>query len=67
MKWKGQPFHVSIIQVYAPTTESDERDIELFYQEKKVNAGHIMDDFNAKRRQWKSGKHRRAYGFGFSK
>jgi len=30
-RFKGQPFNVSVIQVYAPSADSSEEDLESFY------------------------------------
>ena len=53
---KGQPLKMSIIQIYTPTSEYDDNDIELFYQElieaiQKINGKDILiiqGDWNAK-------------------
>jgi len=56
VKLKGQPFDISIIQVYAPTSEASDNEIEDFYE--KLDAAKaqcksqeviiVMGDFNAK-------------------
>ena len=33
MKIKGHPFNVNIIQVYAPTQESTEEEVDKFYDQ----------------------------------
>ena len=56
MKLKGKPFNINIIQVYAPTTDHEEEEIEKFYDDiedvmKYVKSGEIviaLGDWNAK-------------------
>ena len=56
MKLKGHPFNISIIQVYAPTSDSDDEDIDKCYdmldqakeQCKSQEVVIIMADLNAK-------------------
>ena len=56
VKMKGQPFDITIIQVYAPTSESSDEDIDQFYADmekaKRISKSQeiliIMGDFNAK-------------------
>ena len=56
LKIKSGPSHTNIIQVYAPTAESTEEEIERFYQTledslkltKKHEINIVMGDFNAK-------------------
>ena len=56
MKLQGKPFNISIIQVYAPTKDYSEEDIQLCYEEiqeaiKYTNMNEalfVMGDFNAK-------------------
>ena len=33
VRFQGKPFNVTVIQVYAPTTDAKEADIDLFYEE----------------------------------
>ena len=56
VKFRGKPFDISVIQVYAPTTDADSDEIDSFYE--KVDAAMsqcksqdvvlVMGDFNAK-------------------
>ena len=56
VRMKGTPFDTSIIQVYAPTSESTEEEIEKFYEEldkaksfcNSQDVILVMGDFNAK-------------------
>ena len=56
VKLNGSPFDTAIIQVYAPTTESTEEEIEKFYDELNQAKAHcksqdviiVMGDFNSK-------------------
>ena len=56
IKLRGQPFNLSIIQVYAPTAESSEEDIDDFYEQleqamdqcKSQEVIIVMGDLNAK-------------------
>ena len=56
VKLSGKSFDITIIQVYAPTSESTEDDIDLFYKDLETAKNHcksqdvviIMEDFNAK-------------------
>ena len=56
LKLKGQPFDISIVQGYAPTTDSSDDEVEKFYDDMKnamkyVKCGEVvivMGDFNAK-------------------
>ena len=56
MKLQSKPFDISIIQVYAPTQDYDEEDVEEFYEEvqlaikntKSCDISYVMGDFNAK-------------------
>ena len=72
MKLKGHPFNISIIQVYAPTSESDEEEIDKFYdmldkakgQCKSQEVVIIMGDLNAKVGSGKYGDVAGKYGLG---
>ena len=56
MKLQGKPFNISIMQVYAPTQDYSDEDIEQFYEEiqqtiKYTNSNEVllvMGDFDAK-------------------
>ena len=56
VKLKGQPININIIQVYAPTSESSDEDIDMFYNDVEIARKHcksnevsiISGDFNAK-------------------
>ena len=56
VKFKGKPFDISILQVYAPTTDAEDGDIDNFYEEidsavaqcKSQDIIFVMGDFNAK-------------------
>ena len=55
-KLQGKPFNISIMQVYAPTQDYSDEDIEQFYEEmqqaiKYTNSNEVllaMGDFDAK-------------------
>lgn len=55
-RFSGQPFNISVIQVYAPTSDKSEEEIELFYENldndlKQIPSKDIklvMADWNAK-------------------
>ena len=55
--FQGKPFSITVIQVYAPTTNSEEAEVEQFYEDlkdlleltpKKINVLFIIGDWNAK-------------------
>ena len=56
--FQGKPFNITVIQVYAPTTNAKEAEIEQFYEDlqdlleltpkKKKNVLFITGDWNAK-------------------
>ena len=33
--FKGKPFNVTVIQAYAPTSNAEEAEVELFYEDLK--------------------------------
>ena len=55
-KLQGKPFDINVIQVYAPTAECSDADIDRFYDEldeamrisKPYDITMVMGDFNAK-------------------
>ena len=56
MRIKGKPFDISVIQLYAPTADSSEEEIDLFYEQldeakrqcKSQDVIIVMGDLNAK-------------------
>jgi len=56
IKLNGEPFNISIIQIYAPTQDHEDEETELFYDEiqtaiknvKTDNIFCVMEDLNAK-------------------
>ena len=56
VKFKCQPVNINIIQVYAPTSDAPDKDIQLFYEDlnkasstcKSPEVRIVMGDFNAK-------------------
>ena len=54
--FQGKPFNITVIQVYAPTTEAKEDEVEQFYEElqdlleltPKKDVLFIIEDSNAK-------------------
>ncbi|XP_062858811.1 craniofacial development protein 2-like, partial [Trichomycterus rosablanca] len=56
IRLQGAPIHVTVIQVYSPTTDAKEEDVELFYEQVQEEIDRtqnqdlliIMGDFNAK-------------------
>ena len=53
---QGQPFNITVIQVYAPTSNAKETEVEWFYEDlqdlleltPKKDVLFIMEDWNAK-------------------
>ena len=37
--FRGKPFNITVIQVYAPTTDAEEAEVEKFYEDLE----HILD------------------------
>ena len=35
VRFQGKPFNITVIQVYAPTSNAEEAEIELFYEDLK--------------------------------
>ena len=58
VRFQGKPFSITVIQVYAPTTNADKVEVEQFYEnlqdlleltpKKKKNVLFILGDWNAK-------------------
>ena len=54
--FQGKPFHITIIQVYAPTSNAEEAEVERFYEDlqdllewtTKKDVLFIIGDWNAK-------------------
>ena len=52
--FQGKPFNITIIQVYAPTSNAEEAEVELFYEDlleltpRKKDVLFIIGDWNAK-------------------
>jgi len=47
VKLQGHPFNISFIVVYAPTAESTEEEIDIFYETlEKAKAQYISDEIN---------------------
>ena len=56
VRFQGKPFNITIIQVYAPTSNAEEAEVELFYEDlqdlleltPKKDVLLIIEDWNAK-------------------
>ena len=56
VRLQGNPFYITVIQVYAPTSNAEEAEVELFYEDlqdlleltPKKDVFFIMGDWNAK-------------------
>ena len=56
VRFQGKPFNITVIQVYAPTSNAEEAEIELFYEDlqdlleltPKKDVLFIIRDWNAK-------------------
>ena len=56
VRFQGKPFHITVIQVYAPTTNTKEANVEQFYEDlqdllewtPKKDVFFIIGDWNAK-------------------
>ena len=56
VRFQGKPFNITVIQVYAPTNNAEEAEVERFYEDlkdlleltPKKDALSIIGDWNAK-------------------
>ena len=56
LHFQGKPFHITVIQVYAPTMNAEEAEVEWFYEDlqdllrltPKKDVPFIIEDYNAK-------------------
>ena len=56
VRFQGKPFNITVIQVYAPTTNTEEAEVERFYEDlqdlleltPKKDVPFIIRDWNAK-------------------
>jgi len=56
VRFQGKPFNITVIQVYAPTSNSEEAEVERFYEDlqdlleltSKKDVLFIIGDWNAK-------------------
>ena len=53
VRFQGKPFNITVIQVYAPTSNAEEAEVERFYQDlleliPKKDVLFIIGDWNAK-------------------
>ena len=56
VRFQGKPFNITVIQIYAPTSNAEEDDIEQFYEDlgdlleltPKIGVLFILWDWNAK-------------------
>ena len=56
VRFQGKPFNITVIQVYAPTSDAKEAEVEQFYEDQqdlleltpKKDVLFIMGDWNAK-------------------
>ena len=59
LRFQGKPFNITVIQVYAPTTNAEEAEVERFYEDlqdlleltPKKDVLFILGDWNAKSRK----------------
>ena len=53
VRFQGKPFNITVIQVYAPTSNAEEAEVERFYENlqdltPKKDVVFIIGDWNAK-------------------
>ena len=48
VRFQGKPFIVTVIQVYAPTSNAEEAEVEWFYEDLQKDVLFIIGDWNAK-------------------
>ena len=53
VRFQGKPFNITVIQVYAPTSNAEEAEVEWFYEDlqdltPKIDVLYIIGDWNAK-------------------
>ena len=55
VRFQGKPFNITVIQVYVPTTDAEEAEVDQFYEElqdllelTKIYALFFIGDWNAK-------------------
>ena len=58
VRFQGKPFNITVIQVYAPTSNAEEAEVERFYEEltPKKDVLFIIGDWNAKEGSQETGK-----------
>ena len=60
VRFQGKPFNIKVIQVYAPTSNAEEAEVERFYEDllelleltPKKDVLFIIGDWNAKVNTW---------------
>ena len=70
--YQGKPFNITVIQVYAPTSNAEEAEVELFYEDLQdlleltlpKDVLFIIGDWNAKVGSQKIPGIRRKFGLG---
>ena len=70
--FQGKPFNITVIQVYAPTSNAEEAEVELFYEDLQdllelkppKDVLFIIGDWNAKVGSQKIPGIRRKFGLG---
>ena len=71
-RFQGKPFNIMVIQVYAPTSNAEEADVEQFYEDlqdlleltHKRDVFIIIGDWNAKVRSQETSGVTGKFGFG---
>ena len=56
VRYQGKPFHITVIQVYVPTSDAEEAEVEWFYEDlqdlleqtPQIDVLFIIGDWNAK-------------------
>ena len=56
VRFQGKPFNITVIQVYAPTSNAEKAEVEQFYEDlqdllelaQKIHVLFIIGDWNAK-------------------
>ena len=69
VRFQGKPFNITVIQVYAPTSNTEEAEVECFYEDlqdlleltPKKDVLFILGDWNAKVGSQETAKSRKQY------